>query len=501
MKITKLLTAIAATLLGLVEVKAQSTFNIPGETGASSSYLGTSVGPLNFESNANGGGTSGNITFSTNSSTTTGGTLNTTMSITPTGVTTISGTNSQLILNSTVPNGTNGPNVITFQSPTMGGSKTYSLGAYYEPTPEDDFFHLYSGTVFNSFGLHTDCANTMFFGTDLYRSGYYYLGQFAFNGSTAAPSLLVSPTLSASNPSSLFSAPTGNIFGVNGGSYLNGNVTIPSSHTLAVGGTSTLTGAVGINTTPGTYQLAVTGTSNFSGNVTIPNPNTLSVGGTSALTGAVGINTTPGAYQLAVTGTSNLNGSVTIPANTSGTSNLLVGLTAAPTNSPNYNNSIDPTTYNSQYTVAVAGNANFQGAVVIGGSPAYFALSGSNAPNGPWANTNFYSLYVAGGILTEQVQVALSNSSYWADFVFDKNYKLTPLAELESFIQKNHHLPEIPSAEEVVKSGINVAEMDAKLLQKIEELTLYVIEIEKNNKKIQKENQELKQRVSKLEVK
>ncbi len=286
---------------------------------------------------------------------------------------------------------------------------------------------------------------------------------------------------------------------IGGNSYLNGNVTIPSPSTLSVGGTSTLTGAVGINTTPGAYQLAVTGTSNLSGNVTIPSPNTLSVGGTSTLTGAVGINTTPGTYQLAVTGTSNLNGSVTIPANTSGTSNLLVGLTAAPTNSPNYDNNIDPTTYNSQYTVAVAGNANFQGAVVIGGSPAYFTQT--TLPNGPWANTNFYSLFVAGGVLTEQVQVALSNSSYWADFVFDKNYKLTPLAELESFIQKNHHLPEIPSAEEVVKSGINVAEMDSKLLQKIEELTLYVIEIEKNSKKIQKENQELKERVSKLEVK
>lgn len=90
-----------------------------------------------------------------------------------------------------------------------------------------------------------------------------------------------------------------------------------------------------------------------------------------------------------------------------------------------------------------------------------------------------YKLYVETGILTEKVKVAVKGTANWSDFVFDKNYKRLPLSEVEKFINLNHHLPEIPSAEEVVKNGIDLGEMDAKLLQKIEELTLYVIELQK----------------------
>ena len=93
-----------------------------------------------------------------------------------------------------------------------------------------------------------------------------------------------------------------------------------------------------------------------------------------------------------------------------------------------------------------------------------------------------YKLYVQTGILTEKLVVAVANSIYWADYVFDKNYKLMPIHELEAFIKDNKHLPNVPSANEVVKSGIDVAKMDAKLLEKIEELTLYIIE---QNKRIE----------------
>ena len=64
---------------------------------------------------------------------------------------------------------------------------------------------------------------------------------------------------------------------------------------------------------------------------------------------------------------------------------------------------------------------------------------------------------------------------------FAKDYQLKSLEEVETYINENKHLPDVPSAEEVVKSGINVAEMDALLLQKIEELTLYMIELKKEN--------------------
>lgn len=90
-----------------------------------------------------------------------------------------------------------------------------------------------------------------------------------------------------------------------------------------------------------------------------------------------------------------------------------------------------------------------------------------------------YNLYVTGGILTEEVKVQLKNGAEWSDYVFATGYKLRPLSELKAFILNNNHLPEIPSAETVKQDGINLGEMDALLLKKIEELTLYILEQQK----------------------
>jgi hypothetical protein len=106
-----------------------------------------------------------------------------------------------------------------------------------------------------------------------------------------------------------------------------------------------------------------------------------------------------------------------------------------------------------------------------------------------------YKLYVSDGILTEKVKVAIKSTSNWSDFVFDKDYELLSLGEVETYIQKHKHLPGIPSAEEVVQEGIDVATMDAKLLQKIEELTLYMIEMKKENAQMKKEILNLQKRV------
>jgi len=92
-----------------------------------------------------------------------------------------------------------------------------------------------------------------------------------------------------------------------------------------------------------------------------------------------------------------------------------------------------------------------------------------------------YRLYVAQGILTERVKVALRHTTDWADYVFKNDYKLLTLGEVDAFIKKYGHLPGVPSAEEVKEKGIDVATMDAKLLEKIEELTLYMIELKKEN--------------------
>ncbi len=86
-----------------------------------------------------------------------------------------------------------------------------------------------------------------------------------------------------------------------------------------------------------------------------------------------------------------------------------------------------------------------------------------------------YKLFVTGGILTDEVRVALSASGTWADYVFANDYNLRPLSEVEAFIAKNKHLPNVPSAKQVKEEGINVGDMARIQQEKIEELTLYII--------------------------
>jgi hypothetical protein len=88
-------------------------------------------------------------------------------------------------------------------------------------------------------------------------------------------------------------------------------------------------------------------------------------------------------------------------------------------------------------------------------------------------------LTVNGTIHTKEVKVDLTIPV--PDYVFAKDYKLRTLTEVEVYIKANSHLPEIPSAQELEKNGLMLAEMNMSLLKKIEELTLYVIEIKKEN--------------------
>ena len=79
-----------------------------------------------------------------------------------------------------------------------------------------------------------------------------------------------------------------------------------------------------------------------------------------------------------------------------------------------------------------------------------------------------------------------------ADFVFDDNYEMKTLYELEHYINENNHLPDIPSANEMQTNGVSVSEFQTKLLQKIEELTLYMIEMKKENEQLKKQLSQLK---------
>lgn len=120
----------------------------------------------------------------------------------------------------------------------------------------------------------------------------------------------------------------------------------------------------------------------------------------------------------------------------------------------------------------------------------------SDPENLPSSYPSGYRLYVTDGILSEKFKAAIKSTSQWSDYVFDKGYKLKPLEVVEQYILANKHLPNIPSTEEIIKDGgIDLAQMQAKQMEKIEELTLYLIEMKKEIELLKKQNIELKEKI------
>ncbi|WP_264536599.1 tail fiber protein [Flavobacterium sp. N1736] len=105
-------------------------------------------------------------------------------------------------------------------------------------------------------------------------------------------------------------------------------------------------------------------------------------------------------------------------------------------------------------------------------------------------------LTVKGKIHTQEVRVDMAGPLV-PDYVFANDYKLKSLQEVEDYIKENKHLPEIPSAQEIEKNGLMLAEMNMSLLKKMEEMTLYMIEMKKENEKQNKEIKILKSKLSK----
>ena len=97
-------------------------------------------------------------------------------------------------------------------------------------------------------------------------------------------------------------------------------------------------------------------------------------------------------------------------------------------------------------------------------------------------------LAVNGDIFSKKVKVTQSG---WSDYVFYPGYRLRPLSEVEQFIKQQRHLPEVPSAEDVEKDGIDLGDNQATILKKVEELTLYLIEQNKRLSAIEKKLQQL----------
>ena len=87
----------------------------------------------------------------------------------------------------------------------------------------------------------------------------------------------------------------------------------------------------------------------------------------------------------------------------------------------------------------------------------------------------------------------IAEASGWCDYVFEKDYALPSLYDVEAFIHQNGHLPDIPSAQEVEKNGVDVVAVEKQLLKKVEELTLYMIELKKENDQLRKAVEKLQQ--------
>jgi DNA-binding transcriptional MerR regulator len=103
---------------------------------------------------------------------------------------------------------------------------------------------------------------------------------------------------------------------------------------------------------------------------------------------------------------------------------------------------------------------------------------------------------VNGNIGTQDIIVT---NTGWSDYVFQPGYRLRPLSEVKAYIQANHHLPDIPSEAEVKEKGVSVGEMQSKLLAKVEELTLHMIQADERNTRLEQQNQELRDRLARLE--
>jgi hypothetical protein len=207
--------------------------------------------------------------------------------------------------------------------------------------------------------------------------------------------------------------------------------------------------------------------------------------------GNVGIGTASPTQKLTVAGNINKSGSWIIGDFAWGTNTLEV-----------HSNGWDGAS-NGSYGGIAAGHGYFYGGLQSGGSSGSEAASGELYVSGRSTlmgnvgigTTNpTQKLSVNGTIRAKEVIV----DSGWSDYVFADDYRLAPLSEIETHIKAERHLPGIPSASEVTEHGISVGEMQAKLLAKIEELTLHAIAQEKRTALLENQNEALRHELTSL---
>jgi plastocyanin len=311
-----------------------------------------------------------------------------------------------------------------------------------------------------------------------------------------------------------------------GGYGASSTITVTTPYTLTTTASPTAGGTIGLSPAGGSYAsgttVTATATANsgytftsWSGALTgSTNPGTITMNANKTLTATFTATTT---YALTIT--TPTNGTITAsPAGPNYASGTTVTLTATPSSGYQFSSwggsasgTISPTTLtmNGNKTVSATFSALPAGADNLGNHTATqniklgtYWLSGDGGNEGIRVDASgnvgigtanpTQPLTVRGKILATEVEVV---SSIAADYVFEPEYQLMPLTDLELYLRQNKHLPNIPSAADFAKQGQNLGKMDDLLLRKIEELTLYMIKQDKVVSEQRKAIEELRREI------
>lgn len=209
----------------------------------------------------------------------------------------------------------------------------------------------------------------------------------------------------------------------------------------------------------------------------------MNIGNGLFVTGNTGIGVLSPAERLEVDGNIKSTKNVIASAIFSDTATLAKGLKV--------NGDISTTTiYTDAIRINGTPNLSIDNDVVFGGN----AVMNQSLSIGTDIIPTGYSLSVKGKIIAEEIKVRHFDT--WPDYVFNKDYKLKNLYEVEKYINQHQHLEGVPSAQQVNTEGVEVGEMQTKLLEKIEELTLYLIELKKQNDQLTEKVTQLEKQIS-----
>jgi hypothetical protein len=214
--------------------------------------------------------------------------------------------------------------------------------------------------------------------------------------------------------------------------------------------------------------------------------------------GYVGIGTTTPGFPLQVNGLIGSTGIVTKAGSVGGFSAWIQGPSGSDANIILQGN-VSSNSADQAWWISGSGNYLYIGS--SGGvepSKGAINIDGSGHVGIGTLNTSGYNFNVNGTAIFDQVTVQVfssnnPNASPWADYVFDKDYRLPSLDSLASYIKLNSHLPGIPTTAEVKNNGLDLGATQAKLLEKIEQLTLYTIDLQKQADRSRTENEKLSQ--------